>query len=126
MSDELERARAGRRMVLPHDPEITSPPGSAIESFELIAWADAWQRPGLSTRDKRLITLAVLGLNGTDRTLGLHLRGALDSGDLSEDEIDAFLFHFGIYAGFPKGSAFASTLRRVLDERAEAGTAPAG
>lgn len=122
MSDELERARAGRRMVLPHDPEITAAPGSAREKFELIAWADAWQRPGLSMRDKRLITLAVLGLNGTDRTLGLHLRGALEAGDLTEDDLDDFLFHFGIYAGFPKGSAFATTLSRVLDERAaEAG-----
>lgn len=121
MGDELENARVGRRMVLPHDPEITAAPGSALERFELIAWADAWQRPGLSTRDKRLITLAVLGLNGTDRTLGLHLRGALDSGDLSEDDLDGFLFHFGIYAGFPRGSAFATTMRRVLDERAADG-----
>ena len=121
MSDEMDLARAGRRMVLPSDAEIKAAPGSAVEEFERIAWANAWQREGLSTREKRLITLAVLGLNGTDRTLGLHLRGALDSGDLSEDELDAFLFHFGIYAGFPKGSAFAQTMTRVLEERAQAG-----
>ena len=118
MEDDLETARAGRRAVLPHDPEIRSAPGSALEWFERVAWGDVWQRPGLSMREKRLVTLAVLGINGTDRTLGLHLRGALDSGDLSEADVDAFLVHFGAYAGFPRASAVATTLARVVEERA--------
>ena len=117
MGDIGERARAGRRAVLPHDPEIRSRPGSALEWFENVAWGDVWQRPGLSRREKRLVTLAVLGLNGTDRTLGLHLRGALDSGDLTEADIDSFLLHFGVYAGFPRASAVAASLGRVLEER---------
>lgn len=119
MTDDLDRARAGRRAVLPHDPEIRAEPGSAQEWFETTAWADVWQRPGLTMREKRLVTLAVLGLNGTDRTLGLHLRGALDSGDLTAADLDAFLLHFGVYAGFPRSSAVASTLARVAQERAE-------
>lgn len=116
--DDLERARAGRRAVLPHDPEIRAQPGSAMEWFERTAWADVWQRPGLSMREKRLVTLAVLGLHGTDRTLGLHLRGALESGDLTEEDMDGFLVHFGVYAGFPRSSFVASTLARVQEERA--------
>jgi 4-carboxymuconolactone decarboxylase len=99
---------------------MNPPPGSAIEAFERIAWGVAWGRPGLSSREKRLITLAVLGIQGTDRTLGLHLRGALDSGDLTPKEVDDFLFQFGIYAGFPRASAFGSTVARVLAEKAEA------
>jgi alkylhydroperoxidase/carboxymuconolactone decarboxylase family protein YurZ len=128
VSDPLDHlddaARAGRAWVLPSNPEVTAPPGSAIEAFERIAWGVAWERPGLSAREKRLITLAVLGIQGTDRTLGLHLRGALDSGDVTPEDLDAFLFHFGIYAGFPRGSAFASTLARVLAEKAEADASP--
>ena len=115
-SNLADRARAGRASVLPSSPQIAARAGSALESFERIAWGDVWQRPGLTRRERRLVTLACLGINGTERTLGLHLRGALDSGDLTPEELDAFLLHFGVYAGFPRASAFASVLERVLEE----------
>jgi 4-carboxymuconolactone decarboxylase len=118
-SSLADRAREGRATVLPSSPGSTPTPGSALESMERIAFGDVWQRPGLTTRERRLITLACLGLNGTDRTLGLHLRGALDSGDLTAQELDAFVMHFAVYAGFPPASAFASTLKRTLDEVAQ-------
>ncbi len=113
-----DRAKEGRARVLPSAPASAAPSGSALESLERIAFGDVWQRPGLSSRERRLITLACLGINGTDRTLSIHIRGAIDSGELTPDDLDAFILHFGIYAGFPRGSAFASTLQRVLDEAA--------
>ena len=45
------------------------------------------------------------------------------AGDLTPEDIDAFLLQFGVYAGFPRASAFASTLKRVRDEIAAAGSA---
>ena len=123
MSDDLlDKARQMKPAVVPHMPEIHAEPGSAVEVLEKLAWGEVWARPGLSMRDKRLITIAVLGINGTDRTLGIHIRGALDSGDLTEQELDAFIVQFAAYAGFPRGSAFGQTLSRVIAERAaEAG-----
>ena len=91
-------------------------PGSALESLERIAFGDVWQRPGLTVRERRLVTLACLGLNGSERTIGLHLRGALESGDLTAADLDAFLLHFGIYAGFPRASFVASAIEQVLAE----------
>ncbi len=115
-SDPAERTRRGRARVLPTSPAGGHPPGSAIEALEQIAFGDVWQRPGLTVRDRRMITLTCLAIHGTDRTLGLHLRGALDSGDLSAAELDEFSVQLGIYAGFPRASAFVSTLQRVLAE----------
>ena len=91
-------------------------PGSALESLERIAFGDVWQRPGLTVRERRLVTLACLGLNGSERTIGLHLRGALESGDLTAADLDAFLLQFGIYAGFPRASFVASAIEQVLAE----------
>jgi 4-carboxymuconolactone decarboxylase len=95
-------------------------PGSALESLERIAFGDVWQRPGLTMRERRLVTLACLGLNGSERTIGLHLHGALASGDLSPADLDAFLLQFAIYAGFPRASFVASAVEQVLaDVRSE-------
>lgn len=122
-SDLGERARRGRATVLPSAPASPAAPGSALETLEQIAFGEVWQRPGLSSRDRRLITLACLGIVGSERTVGLHIRGALDSGDLTAEELDAFTLHFGVYAGFPRASAFGVALRHALDEIA-AGDAP--
>jgi 4-carboxymuconolactone decarboxylase len=122
-SDLPERARRGRADVLPSAPASAAAPGSALETLEQIAFGEVWQRPGLSVRERRLITLACLGIVGTERTVGLHIRGALDSGDLSAEELDAFILHFGVYAGFPRASAFGSALGRALDDIAAAGDA---
>jgi 4-carboxymuconolactone decarboxylase len=107
------RARDGRARVLPRSPASAAAPGSALESLERIAFGDVWQRPGLTVRERRLVTLACLGLNGSERTLELHLRGALDSGDLDHDDLDAFVLHFGIYAGFPRASFVASAIAAI-------------
>ena len=122
MSDEhfadlAEAAREGRARILPSDPVGDAAPGSALESMERIAWGDVWQRGQLSSRERRLITLTCLALHGNDRAIGLHLRGALDSGDLNAADLDAMTLQLAIYAGFPRGSAFNAAAQRALTSR---------
>ena len=113
-ADLADAAREGRARILPSDAQSSAPPGSSLESLERIAWGEVWQRGGLSSRERRLITLTCLAINGTDRTIGLHLRGALDSGDLDAAELDAFTLQLAIYAGFPRGSAFHGAVQQAL------------
>jgi alkylhydroperoxidase/carboxymuconolactone decarboxylase family protein YurZ len=122
MSDEhfadlADAAREGRARILPSDPVGNAAPGSALESMERIAWGDLWQRGQLSSRERRLITLTCLALHGNERTLALHLRGALDSGDLSAADLDAMTLQLAIYAGFPRGSAFNGAVQQALAAR---------
>jgi len=115
-TDPVERARRRRAEILPSSPTSPAAPGSALDRLEQIAFGEVWTRPGLSDRDRRLITLACLGIVGSERTVGLHIRGALDSGDLTAAELDAFIFQFAAYAGFARASAFGSALRQALDD----------
>ena len=119
-ADLADAARQGRARILPSDPVGNAVPGSALESMERIAWGDLWQRGQLSTRERRLITLTCLALHGNERTIGLHLLGALDSGDLTAADLDAMTLQIGIYAGFPRGSAFNGAVQRALADRTDA------
>jgi alkylhydroperoxidase/carboxymuconolactone decarboxylase family protein YurZ len=76
-----------------------------------------WTRPGLAVRDRRLVSLSVAAALGSPPGYSSHLRGALESGDLSEEELWEWLLHFTQYAGYPKAAPVWSEFRRLLAER---------
>src|SRR5699024_12186483 len=63
-------------------------------------FGDIWNRPGLSYRDRSLITVAMLAVLNSKTELQLHVKGALANG-VSPEEIRETLFHLHMYAGFP-------------------------
>ena len=73
-----------------------------------------WNRPGLSTRDRRLVTLGVLAAMDATRELAYHVHGGLASGDLTEEELREVVVHVAPYAGYPR----ASTLDAIIDAAA--------
>jgi 4-carboxymuconolactone decarboxylase len=107
--------RAGGETFARIMPGIESDPRGVAALGRTVLFGDVWNRPHLSVRDRRLITLTVLGLTGGERVTRLHVRAALRSGDLSPDELDAFLVHFGFYAGFPRGSALNGLVQDELE-----------
>jgi 4-carboxymuconolactone decarboxylase len=76
-----------------------------------------WTRPGLTMKERRLISLSVASALGSRLGFAAHLRGALESGDLTEDEIWEWLIHFTQYAGYPKAAPVWSEYRMLLAER---------
>jgi 4-carboxymuconolactone decarboxylase len=119
-----EAGVTGRDAVLAGTPRPTAKPetGSFSDFADKVIFGDIWQRPGLSMRDRRLITIALLGINGDPRTQALHIRGALHSGDLSPEELEAFLLHFGVYAGFPRASGLQQVLQEEIRTYRDAGS----
>jgi len=71
-----------------------------------------WQRPGLSRRDRRLITVASVAIDDSPIPLQAHTGSALESGDISKPEMDELILHFSVYYGFAKGEA----LRQAAEE----------
>jgi 4-carboxymuconolactone decarboxylase len=65
-----------------------------------VLFGDIWERPGLSKRDRSLITVATLvALYRTDQMPG-HMRRAIDNG-LTVDELIETITHLAFYAGWP-------------------------
>jgi 4-carboxymuconolactone decarboxylase len=65
-----------------------------------VLFADVWERPGLSKRDRSLITVAILvALNRTEQ-LPFHFGRALENG-VTKEEIVESITHLAFYSGWP-------------------------
>jgi 4-carboxymuconolactone decarboxylase len=86
------------------------------ELTDEVLFGDVWTRPGLSPRDRSLITVAALTALGCTDQVRSHLGLALDNG-VTRDELAELAAHLAFYAGWPAGMSAATTLKQVLDER---------
>ena len=84
-------------------------------------FAEIWNRPGLSLRDRRLLLIGLLLGQGHDDVAGLQMGAALRVGDLSLDELTEITIFLTHYAGWPAGAKLNA---RVGEARAEHSAPP--
>jgi 4-carboxymuconolactone decarboxylase len=77
---------------------------------------DIWSRPGLSRRDRSLISVAALTCLGCQVELRTHLAGALHHG-ATVDEIEELMLHVCGYAGYPRALEGMRTALALFSER---------
>ena len=82
-----------------------------VQLTDDVLFGDVWKRPGLSPRDRSLVTVAVLAATYRPDQLTSHLRRALANG-LTQDELVEALTHLAFYAGWPSGMAALTRSRR--------------
>jgi 4-carboxymuconolactone decarboxylase len=81
-----------------------------------VLFGDVWERPGLSKRDRSLITIAsLIALYRTDQLRG-HLNRALDNG-VTKDEIAEVITHMAFYSGWPTAANAVQVAKQVFDSR---------
>jgi 4-carboxymuconolactone decarboxylase len=87
-----------------------------IELTETLVYPDIWERPGLSKRDRSLITLAALtALYRPDQLKG-HTERALANG-VTKEEIGELITHLAFYAGWPSAMSAAKVVKQVFEEK---------
>lgn len=98
-----------------------SPPDTPYQHAGILGFVfgHVWRRPGLSRRDRRLVTVACVGVGDAPTPLRSHVSSALGSGDISKEEMDELALHFSVYSGFAKGEALSATADRAWAELAE-------
>ena len=74
-----------------------------------------WARPGLSLRDRAIVTLSVLLAVDADRGSINHIRYAHNLG-ITEKEMREIIIQVGYYAGWPKGAHAMARFFKVLHE----------
>jgi 4-carboxymuconolactone decarboxylase len=110
-TDRLERGRQAFAQVMTVPAPIDAAP--ATTSMLDFVFAEVWQRPGLSRRDRRFVTLACVADADAETPLRDHVYAALNSGDLNIVEMQETVLHFAVYAGWPKASRF----NMIVDEQ---------
>lgn len=80
-----------------------------------IGWGMFWGRPGLTKKERSLITLGILTALGRPHELTTHVKGAIRNG-CTKEEVREALIHSGCYAGFPATIDAFRSAKKALDE----------
>lgn len=79
-------------------------------------FGDVYARPGLSIRDRMLVTLsAIAALGHAQPQLAAHVRNALNIG-LTPEEIAEIFMQIAGYAGFPASLNALATAKAVFEQ----------
>jgi len=76
-----------------------------------------WNRPGLSMRDKRIMTLTVVTALGNADLAEIQANAALANGEITEDELKEMAIFLTHYLGFPLGSKLDGVITKVTKQR---------
>ena len=82
---------------------------------EQVLFGDVWERPGLSKRDRSLITVsALVALNRTEQ-LPFHVQRALANG-VTKDELIELMTHLAFYSGWPTAVSAVTIAKDVFQQ----------
>jgi 4-carboxymuconolactone decarboxylase len=89
----------------------------ALEHYtQDLVLGELWQRPGLSPRDRSIVTLSVLVAKNQAHDLPFYLKRALDSG-VKPGEIAELITHLAFYSGWGNAGAADAAACTVFAER---------
>ena len=103
MAQQPPRWQVNREKVKSTVPQL-------IDYTEKVLFGDVWERPGLSKRDRSLITIAALVALGRRDQLPGHLERGTGNG-LSKTEISELITHLAFYSGWPTAMTAARCSR---------------
>jgi 4-carboxymuconolactone decarboxylase len=84
------------------------------------AWDEIWNRKGLPHKVRRMLVIAMTVALGRWEEYALHVRAALQSGDLTEDDLKEVLLQSAVYCGVPSANTAFRQARAVIAELAQA------
>lgn len=120
-NDRFETGRAVRKAVLGEayvagsDARMSDFNEDFIRFITEGAWGSVWSRPGLTRRERSMITIALLAALGHTEEVAMHVRATANTGASPED-IKESLLHVAVYAGAPAANRAFKVAKETLDE----------
>jgi 4-carboxymuconolactone decarboxylase len=80
-----------------------------------LLFGDIWERPGLSKRDRSLITVTALVALYRTEQLPFHLKRALENG-VTQDELVEAITHLAFYTGWPNAMTAINLAKQIVEQ----------
>lgn len=96
---------AGQQSMGSHAPKLA-------ELTDKVLFDDVWQRPGLSQRDRSVVTVSALIAMNRVEQLPFHLQRARDNG-VTRDEIAELITHLAFYSGWPTAASAINVFKQL-------------
>jgi len=121
VSDSYERGMEIRRRVLgnAHVDQAEASRTQFDTPFQSLiteaAWGTVWASDGISSRERSMLTLALLAATGNFEEIPMHVRATANTGASKQDVLEAFQ-HVAIYAGVPRANRALNLAKATYDE----------
>lgn len=121
MRDRFTQGMATRRSVLGEryvDAAVANTDAFTDDFQTLItegAWGTVWSRDTISTRERSMLTIALLAALGHHDEMAMHVRATRNTG-ASMDDVKEALLHVAIYAGVPAANHAFKIAKTVYAE----------
>ncbi len=79
------------------------------------AWGSVWSRPGLTKRERSLVTIALLAALGHDDEVAMHVRATANTG-ATPDDLKEIMLHVAVYAGVPAANRAIKMAKQAYSE----------
>jgi 4-carboxymuconolactone decarboxylase len=117
--DELRR-KGLEKMNEVYGWEMPDMPGDYFALTADHLFGTIWSRPGLSMRDKRIMTLTVVTALGISDLAEIQANAALHNDELTPEELKEMAIFLTHYLGFPLGSKLDGVVTKVVGKRKKA------
>jgi 4-carboxymuconolactone decarboxylase len=126
MSDKFdglpEARRAGlEKMEQVYGFEMSDGEGDFFRYTADHLFADIWNRPGLSDRDRRLLLIGMLSTHGGADVLGIQVPAAYRNGELDDEALREIVIFVCHYAGWPVGARLNSIVEDTIGKGRQRG-----
>ena len=120
MAEMSEARRRGlEKMTEVYGWEVGDGPGDFFAYTVDHLFAEIWNRPGLTNRDRRLLLIGMLVGSGQEDVLDIQLPAALGNGELTDEQLREIVIFMCHYAGWPRGARLNNQVEAIIARRAK-------
>jgi len=111
--DHTKNGRKSKPMQTVNDSRMVAP---ALEKYAQAPVEELWKRPGLTPRDRSIVTIAALIARNQTIEMPYYFNLALDNG-VKPCEISEIITHLAFYSGWANAMAAVPAAKEVFAER---------
>jgi 4-carboxymuconolactone decarboxylase len=112
-SDQTKKGRESRAMQTVNDSRMVAP---ALEKYAQGPLAELWKRPGLTPRDRSIVTIAAMIARNQTIEMPYYFNLALDNG-VKPREISEIITHLAFYSGWANAMSAVAVVKNIFAQR---------